>query len=427
MNTIEIPLLRNAATYARRLTQACRQFTEIKYHLHRRINWSYRYSEKFYSNESNLFKQNPDAYIRCEVNEEPKLDDVYSIRLDRKQTIKVVLKVLAHTLFAMCGRIFETKAQQVKFSIYRKSYVDDIELVFEQEQEGVIRAVYPFPINIQRQWRYIRFLIEKGYKFKLAGNPYILRDFARFLRFRDVHSLMRMESRAQIRHARSIAGFGVHIVQLSDEFDIGSLDFSRALARYGIDVANSAHGVGTYLPVHAYKTFFVITKRQKEYYMATRPCKYLLRQLNDRIAAKCSTPQDNGNNLVFLSQSFGGGENLINYNENIVLQRIQKELSMLPNLRLHYKPHPNRENPNIPAGFNMLKEIESVNGGAGTVYISLYSTCQIDPKFKGQKFLIRGHLIYPEICFDNTDEIISLDNLISMMKSISAVEVIDRA
>lgn len=414
MNTIEIPLLRNAATYARRLTQACRQFTEIKYHLHRRINWSYRYSEKFYSNESNLFKQNPDAYIRGEVNEESKLDNVYSIRLDRKQTIKVVLKVLAHTMFALCGRIFENRAQRVNLSIYRKSYVDDIELVFEQEQVGVIRAVYPFPINIQRQWRYIRFLIEKGYKFKLAGNPYILRDFARFLRFRDVHSLMRMESRAQIRHARGIAGLGVHIVQLSDEFDIGSLDFSRTLGRHKISVVNSAHGVGTYFPVHAYDQFQTITQRQQNYYHPIRRCKYSIRELNDLSKSVMHSEIRKSNDIVFLSQVSAGVSPLIRQSEIKVAHAIATNIDSRLNINLWYKKHPNNESPSVPVGFTLLPALGLVNR-PNTIFISLFSTCQIDPTFKGKKYLVKDSLIRPEIVFDNSDDIVSIGELMDLI------------
>jgi hypothetical protein len=416
MNSIEIPLLRESATYARRLIQAAQSFAESRYHFHRRINWSYRYSEIYYSHESTLFQAMPDEYIRGDVSAEPQLEDVYTKHLNGKQIFTVVMKVIAHTLFALVGRLADYGVRRAKVGIYRKAYVDDIELVYDPVQPSVVRAVYPFPINLQRQLRYLRFLHRQGYRFKLAGNPYGIRDFIRFLRQRSVRALMRMESRAQIRHARDVAALGVHTVQLSDEFDIGSLDFVRTLSRFGVSGENSAHGVGKYFPVHAYQTFFVLTKRQIDYYIASRHCTYHLRQLNDLSEAIPPNALDSGHDLVLLSQSFGGGDNLINHAETLLVQRLQHDLSTVQNLRLHYKPHPNHPNPLPPPGFALLKEITSINGRPGTVFLSFFSTCHIDPKFKGKKFLISANLIHPEISFDDTEEIVDIDMLISKIK-----------
>lgn len=416
MNSIEIPLLRESATYARRLFQAAQSFAESRYHFHRRINWSYRYSEIYYSHESTLFQAMPDAYIRGDVSTEPQLDDVYTKHLNGKQTFTVVMKVIAHTLFALVGRLADYGVRRAKVGIYRKAYVDDIELVYDPVQPSVVRAVYPFPINLKRQLRYLRFLHREGYHFKLAGNPYGMRDFIRFLRQRSVRALMRMESRAQVRHARDVSSLGVHTVQLSDEFDIGSLDFVRTLSRFGVSAVNSAHGVGKYFPVHAYKTFFVLTKRQINYYLPSRDCSYHLRLLNNPVEVINPKAPEPGIDLIFLSQSFGGGDNLINYNERLVVHSLQRDLTSDKNIRLHYKPHPNHPNPQPPPGFSLLKEITCINGFPGTVFLSLFSTCQIDPKFKGKKILIRSKLIYPEISFDETEEIVDIDALISRFK-----------
>ena len=358
----------------------------------------------------------PDAYIRSDVSTEPQLDDVYTKHLNGKQTFTVVMKVIAHTLFALVGRLADYGVRRAKVGIYRKAYVDDIELVYDPAQPSVVRAVYPFPINLKRQLRYLRFLHKEGYHFKLAGNPYGMRDFIRFLRLRSVRALMRMESRAQIRHARAVAATGVHTVQLSDEFDIGSLDFVRTLSRFGVSAQNSAHGVGKYFPVHAYQTFFVLTKRQIDYYIASRHCTYHVRQLNNPSEAVHTNTLAPGLDLVFLSQSFGSGDNLINRAETLLVQRLQHDLSTAQNLRLHYKPHPNHPNPQPPPGFALLKEITSINGRLGTLFLSFFSTSQIDPKFKGKKFLISTNLIHPEISFDDTEEIVDINTLILKIK-----------
>lgn len=412
----EIPLLRESVTYSRRLIRAAQSFAESRYHFHRRINWSYRYSNLFYLYESNLFQALPDKYIQDDVSTEPQLDDVYVNQLSGKQIVNVVMKVAAHTLFALIGCLADRKIRRAQLNIYRKAYVDDIELVYDPEQPSVVRAVYPFPINLKRQLRYLRFLQQKGYRYKLAGYPYGIQDFICFLRKRNVRTLMRMESRAQIRHAQEVAGLGVTKVQLSDEFDIGSLDFTRALARFGIVVVNSAHGVGKYFPVHGYHSFFTLTKRQFDYYLAVRRCNYCLRQLNNQNGIAFSTNHVLGQDLVVLSQSFGNVENIIHKNEILLLKRLQQDLSGTPGLRLHYKPHPNHPSPTIPQGFNLLENINTVNGLPSTIFVSFFSTCQIDPNFKGKKFLIRAPLIHPEISFDDTEEIIDVDTLISIIK-----------
>jgi hypothetical protein len=419
MSPIEIPLLRESAAFARRLVQAAQAFGQPRYHFHRRANWSYRYSEAFYARESALFQADADTYLHGQPAEAPQLDDVYARPLRGKQVLTVVAKVLAHTLFAWLGHLSDRGLKRDGVGFYRKAYVDDIELVFDPAQASVVRAVYPFPINLGRQWRYLRFLRQQGHRFKLAGNPYGLGDFWRFLRQRDVRSLMRLESRAQVRHARDVAALGVHTVQLSDEFDIGSLDFARTLARFPLQVVNSAHGVGKYFPVHAYQTFHVLTLRQRDFYLAARPCQYPLRQLNDRSAPVPPHQPVPGHDVVFLSQSFGNGGGLIDQNEAALVQRMQRDLVAVSGLRLHYKPHPNHPNPVAPAGFALLKDLSSVNGRAGTVFLSFFSTCQIDPAFKGRKLLVRGHLIHPEISFDDSEEIVDADTLVTTLKGLA--------
>jgi hypothetical protein len=420
MSPIEIPLLRESVAFAKRLVQAAQAFGQPRYHFHRRANWSYRYSEVFYANESALFQSDADAYLQGRLPDAPQLDDVYARALRGKQVLTVVAKVLAHTMFAWLGSLSDRGLKRDGVGIYRKAYVDDIELVFDPAQASVVRAVYPFPINLGRQWRYLRFLRQRGHRFKLAGNPYGLGDFWRFLRQRDVRSLMRLESRAQVRHACDVAALGVHTVQLSDEFDIGSLDFARTLARFPLQVVNSAHGVGKYFPVHAYQTFHVLTLRQRDFYRATRPCSYPLRQLNDRSAPVPPHAPTPGHDVVFLSQSFGNGGGLIDQNEATLVQRMQRELTAVHGLRLHYKPHPNHPNPVAPGGFALLKDMTSVNGRAGTVFLSFFSTCQIDPAFKGRKLLVRGHLIHPEISFDDSEEIVDADALVATLKGLAA-------
>lgn len=429
MSPLEIPLLRESAAFARRLVEGARTFGQPRYHFHRRVNWSYRYSETFYARESRLFQAGPASYLQGQATEAPDLDDVYTRPLRGKQVLTVVAKVLAHRLFAGLGRLADQGLRRDGIGIYRKAYVDDIELVFDPRQTSVVRAVYPFPINVKRQLRYLRFLHAKEHRFKLAGNPYAAGDFWQFLRQRNVRSLMRLESRAQVRHAREVAALGVHTVQLSDEFDIGSLDFARTLARHALDVVNSAHGVGKYFPVHAYQCFQVLTLRQRDYYLATRACDYPLRLLNDSTSSAGTVAVATASTaglehepivrLVFLSQAFAGISPIVTESEVELMALLGSAFAADPMVQLMYKPHPNAGTASAPRGFERLVSLNAVNGRTSTLFASFFSTCQIDPAFKGRKVLIRSHLIFPEIAFDASEPMFDPVGLVAYIRELT--------
>lgn len=424
MSTPEIPLLRESAAFAARLVDAAARRGEPKYHAHRRANWSHRYSDRFYAREVECFNAAPDAYLTGQTGAEPDLPDVYAQRLRPRQVIIVLMKVMAHWLFHLLGGPAERRLHASGICTYRKCYVDDIELVFDPAEAGVIRAIYPFPLNLRRQLRYLTFVRQEGYRFKLAGNPYLPADLVRFLLRRDVRSMMRLESRAQLRHAREVATLGVDCVQLSDEFDIGSLDFTRRLRRTRVRIVNSAHGVGKYLPVHAYHEFHVLTGRQQEYYHAVRPCSYGLRRLNDRATVdpmgSCGSTDGAWVHLVWLSQKFAAAGDVIADNESQVVDRLRAGLAGVNGIALYYKPHPNSNATDAPTGFRRLTDLAAVNGRDGTVFASFFSTCQIDPAFKGHKVLVNGHLIFPRIAFDDSEPMVNAAGLVDLVRQLAA-------
>jgi hypothetical protein len=334
----------------------------------------------------------------------------------------VLLKVIVHHVFRILGKLYGALVRSRGERIYRKCYVDDIELVFDPNQTGVVRAVYPFPLSVRRQLRYLRYLRDGRYSFRLAGVPYGFRDLVVFALRRDVGSLRRLETRAQIRHAREVALGGFGLIQLSDEFDMGSLDLTRMLCRCGVKVVNSAHGVGKYLPIHAYPTFLVLTNRQIDYYRAIRFCNYTIRSLNVRppsAGARISTSSPSRVNLVFLGQTFGGISRIIADAEAEIVTRLRGEFAGAAGLCLLYKPHPTAAHLPAPTGFEKLSDASTVNGLSETIFVSMFSTCQIDPNFVGRKLLVRTHLIRPEIAFDDTEDIVDLNKLIQLVRSLN--------
>jgi hypothetical protein len=413
----DIPLLKDSQSYCDRLVAAARSFAQPEYYFQRRVNWSYRYADDFLRGELACYLDDPHLYLSGRCARPPVLADVYSRRLRTKQVVVVLMKVLSHWLFSGAGWLSQIAQRARGLTIYRKCYVDDIELVFDPSESQVLRAVYPFPLSLQRQLRYLRFLRERGYPFRLDGNRYGLGDVIRFLRRRDVCSVARLEARAQLRTARAVLRLGVTKVQLSDEFDIGSLDFARYMRRHPVKVTNSAHGVGKYLPYHSYDEFFVLTDKQRQYYRSRYPCTYLRRMLNDKLPQATARIDDSKLRLVFLSQTSADSGNLIADNESVVIDLLRREFADESRLELYFKPHPNRREETHPLGFTVLRDLSEVNGGARTVFASFFSTCQIDPTFKGKKFLIRGQHIHPEICFDDNEPILSPEDFVRHVKT----------
>ena len=422
MSPIDIPLLRESEAFVTRLEAAAKRFAEPQYFYCRRVNWSHRLAAEFYARETAHFLKDPDAYIAGTCPGTPHLEDVYEKKIGARQIAIVLAKVASHWAFRILGRTISWRIKSKAITTYRKCYVDDIELVFDVDEARVLRGVYPYPLSVKRQLKYLQHLWRKKYFFRLDGNPYIFSDVLIFLICRTGRSLMKLEARAQMQLAKSIMNRGFSTIQLSDEFDIGSLHFTRYLTRTEIRVSNSAHGIGKYLPYHCYTDFSVLTKKQIAYYRPIRPCTYSIRELNDR----CSLPNltlgqlvgERGIKLVWLSQRQQEDAGIISTNESSILQTLRAAFHGRAGIELFYKPHPNRENLPPTPDFSMVSDIGQLNGLTGTVYLSFYSTCQIDPTFKGVKILIKAENIYPQISFDEGEPIMDSMELVDYIESI---------
>jgi hypothetical protein len=416
-------MLRGSRQYASRLISQARRFGATRYWFYRRVNWSFRYSEEFYEREATCFLQDPDRYLAGTIGQEPVLADVFAKKLSASRVRMIVLKVLAHWLFRYAGMVMNRRIRKQCISVYRKAYVDDIELCFDPKEAGVVRAVHPFPLGVGRQLRYLRYLLRNHIFFKLDGSAYGLRDFLHFLTRRDVRSLLRLEARGQYRQARGIVRLGVNTIQLSDEYDPANLEFTRYLERYRVRIVNSAHGVGMYMPFHYYREFIAITHRQIEYYHALRSCKYTLRQLNDSEKSVSRAPISQGQNLpeestalVLLGQVAHDWE-FVAGSEAKLIAFLREKFAGRNDIKLFVKPHPNRIAGQVLPDFTTLYDLALVNGRPGTIFMSFFSTCQIDPKFKGTKVLIKTDTIRPEIFFDDSEPILSFEDIVPFVEA----------
>jgi hypothetical protein len=419
MSIVEIPLLRESAQFRERLHAGTVTFQDSRYRALERVNWSHRYATGFYQTEAELFALDSRRYLDRDKLPPASLEDVFSQRVSGGEVVRTCVKVIGHRMFRLLGQVGKLLRPLPQFDTYRKCYVDDIELAFPPNEPGVLRFVYPFPLSLQRQWRYLKGLKRTDKRFALTGNPYGWADLFRFIRMRDVKTLMRLENRAQIAMARQLRAVGISQVQVSDEFNLGSLPFARCMRHWGIKVINSAHGVGKYLPAHAYEEFRILTRQQARYYVSTRPCAYSIRLLN--VESENGSPPVAGSadtdriRLVYLSQSFANVASIVEENEQLAVSVIASGLGSRTDIELLFKPHPTEIDRPPPKGFKRLKSLGSVNGKQGTIFVSQFSTCQIDPNFQGEKYLLRGRLIHPEISFDDVENILTVKQLVDLL------------
>jgi hypothetical protein len=120
--------------------------------------------------------------------------------------------------------------------------------------------------------------------------------------------------------------------------------------------------------------------------------------------------------FVFLSQTFPGISPLIGSSEDRFVTRLFEEFGNSSEISLLFKSHPNSHRRVAPQGFKLLTALDEVNGRPGVTFASFFSTCQIDPTFKGRKLLLRSDHIFPEIAFDESETILDLEALITWLR-----------
>jgi hypothetical protein len=423
VSEVDAPLLKESKAFVRRLETALARFNESRHRTARRLNWSYRYASGFYVKEAELFASDPDRYLDGGLEPVSTVEDVFPVTVGLKKILETLLKVCVHWIFHLVGLVTGPFFPHRQARIFRKCYVDDVENVFDPDERDVVRFIFPFPLGMRRQLKYIAFLVRGGYRFRIAGYPYGIVDLLRFLRRRDVGSLERLEARAQVRLGLTIRRQpNWEKIQLSDEFDICSLDFVGALRRPGLKVINSAHGVGKYFPVHAYDEFHVLMQKQIDYYKGLWPCRYMITSLLSSQKTDMNAPVQpaaaSGDiQFVFVSQTSASAGDYLDRCETEVLGALAERFGATAGIDLYIKSHPNRAKPLDLAGFKNLGSLSDLRSPDRTIFVSFYSTSHIDPAFKGTRLLLSYGLIRPGIAFDDDGSIVDLDRLVRILES----------
>lgn len=421
MNFFDIPMLKSSISFRNNLLSYCRLSGDGKYLYAKRVNYSWKFDKRFHDEQARFFVHDPELYLSKSMMSGVEYYDIFKNKMDRSSVINVFAKFFAHFLFRFFNVIMKLINRvmfKVKDGFYgcRKCYVDDNEKVFD-ERTGIVFLVFPFPLSFKRQIKYFLFLRKSKRIYYPYGNPYLFVDLCRFLWLRDVHSYEKLESRAAIRLAYELKKMGIKYVEMSDEYDVTSLVFSRTLKRLKISTVNSAHGIGNFLPFHAYESFYVLNDVQKKYYISLTKTKYSIRLMNGIYSHNfCNGiiyPSRNNFPVafVFLSQVSNAAPSLVALEEEKFLSEIVSKYTHVEKY-FYYKPHPNSDMI-VPDGFIDFSNSSQKNN---FIYISFYSSSYLDPDFYGVKILIETKYLKPSIVFGDDACIMTADDFLTKLE-----------
>ena len=133
------------------------------------------------------------------------------------------LKYFANKIF------FLLKAKVEKGKII-KSWVEVTEKIYREELHDAQILIYPFPIKIYRQLKYIFRKIKNSEKVGIMGVPYRISPLLKTLFNKNIdHLITVFEHTGAIRHANYfINNQGIRNILTTEEFEVGSFSFSKS-------------------------------------------------------------------------------------------------------------------------------------------------------------------------------------------------------
>lgn len=423
MNPLDIPLMTQSTYYASAVETWIRnavgsQYLRkrlvnfmIHYDIPKRVGAVFHYTRRSGQDQETLEIINPFSCTCMET------------RVPIRLAFRIIMKVGAHSLFRTIGNLQDYAIREVDFQIVRKSHVEDVESLFDS-RDGVLRIVFPFPLNVPRQISYIRMLRKNRQVFRLGGMKYGFREFIEFILNRKFINLFRLESRASIRFGQELCRnyYNAKSFETSDDYEFSAISLCRVLRRSGLVVTNAAHGVGKYLPFHCYNKFYVLTKAQCDYYDYFHDNHPYYRMTISLRKMGCSTAPTfafpNGCAVVFIGQNSSDIYPFIGRGEKEVLSVFSRLTDFSATVSFFYKKHPNlaMELDYIPEGVNVIASRVRQEDSARVIYVSLFSTCQIDPNYSGLKLLVETTEINPRYVFGSFEPIIHISKLESTLK-----------
>ena len=178
--------------------------------------------------------------------------------LARSTLFFIVLKVVLHRLF----RAFSLGS--LKAASVVRGWVEVTESMYKAQFASSMLLLYPFPYGVARQFKFFRACKKSGLRVRLAGLPYRWLHVPRLLfsSHGSALSVVEAEVQAYTDYADELLTQGVRKVYTSDEFEVASVALYERLIENGVEVVNTAHGVGLYAPFVAYTEFHGVNLAQ---------------------------------------------------------------------------------------------------------------------------------------------------------------------
>lgn len=183
----------------------------------------------------------------------------------------VFLAAFIKTIFNIIYRRIG-KNKNIKKKVVR-AWVDVNELMYSEKICNSTILLYPFFLNFNRHFLFVKRCVDLNYDYVFTGIPYSLKKlFKCFVYPQDrLLNYLDFESSAYVRHANELIQKGVSEFYTSDEFEIASFVLASEFKKKNIISVNTAHGVGNYSPYTCYTVFNTINDAQEVFYKKRSP------------------------------------------------------------------------------------------------------------------------------------------------------------
>lgn len=322
--------------------------------------------------------------------------------IDKKHIITFLIKSLSHRLF----RIFSKGLPDD--SIVVRGWVDVTESMYMEELKFSRLRIFPFPLGIKRQLKFIKKCKKNGLDYDLSGLPYSVFPAVKAIfnsHGRD-QAIASMEIMANQKYAIELLKSNVSEIYTSDEFEVGAVAMYELLIHAGVKVTNTAHGVGVYCPYVAYTDFIGFTHSQISFYLNN----------NKTIRGRCRSNQNSEIPLrkaeeakdlplafVLMHQNFLDYGLVADADAmSLVAQKIS-DISIKLNIPFFIKLHPNsppsksKELERVFRG-KLILNFSSINEYR-PIFITINSTSFFDTMEFGPTLVYSGPSFFPEIYY----------------------------
>ena len=334
----------------------------------------------------------------------------------------LIAKALLHRIF----RLFSRRADKADTLV--RAWVEVSAAMYPKEVHQGQVLVYPFALNVLRQLRFIRWCRLEGIRVSLAGMPYSLIDILLCLLRRQPSDLLlaQVEMRAAVCHAQELLMWYPRRLFTSDEFETASFMLYQPLLVAGVNVVNSAHGVGNYCPHIAYSEFRVLSASQSNFYAERNPeiCFTSLTTARRFIKGLSPYAQQRGKPvaLVLIHQPFEvsplKAEEAVQWALDTELARVAHVLNIKYLIKMH---------PNSPKLFNKVARRafngEAVNNWAALddfrpIFVTINSTVFFDARGVAPVLVFAGPTFDPSIYFTPPIMTLTLQNAEVVLRSL---------